>query len=135
MKKLRYLLSPHEFSDTDAHCGTEGEPQPWFCHSAEGGSGRAHGRAPHLLPTGVIAFRSVQVLGGAVGVLAMKNEARTNRDAIFHERAVVNEYAVREGDEFSDSVGDSVVERVVHFGAFDYAVGAGREAYGTQNPE
>ena len=66
---------------------------------------------------------------------AVKNEARTNRDTIFHERTVVNEYAVREGDKFCDSVGDSVVERVVHFGAFDYAVGAGREAYGTQNPE
>lgn len=65
----------------------------------------------------------------------MVNEARANREAVFCGSAVVNEYAVCEGDEQSHLVGDGAVEHVMHFAVFDHAMGAGRKAYGTQKEE
>ena len=65
----------------------------------------------------------------------MVSEASANREVVFNGSAVVNEYAVCEGDELSHSVGDGAVECVVHFDVFDQAMGAGRKAYGTQNEE
>ena len=47
----------------------------------------------------------------------------------------MDEYAVCEGDELSQCVGNGVVECVVHFDVFDHAPGAGCEAEGGQEEE
>ena len=47
----------------------------------------------------------------------------------------MDEYAVCEGDELYQCVGNGVVECVVHFNVFDHASGAGREAEGGQEEE
>ena len=47
----------------------------------------------------------------------------------------MDEYAVHEGNELSQCVGNGVVECVVHFDVFDHASGAGCEAYGTHKEE
>lgn len=47
----------------------------------------------------------------------------------------MDEYAVCEGDELFQCVGNGVVECVVHFDVFDHASGAGCEAEGGQEEE
>ena len=47
----------------------------------------------------------------------------------------MDEYAVREGNEPSQCVGNGVAECVVHFDAFDHASGAGCEAHGAQKED
>lgn len=47
----------------------------------------------------------------------------------------MDEYAVCEGDELSQCVGNGVAECVVHFDVFDRASGAGCEAEGGQEEE
>lgn len=47
----------------------------------------------------------------------------------------MDEYAVREGNELSQCVGNGVAECVVHFDVFDHASGAGCEAEGGQEEE
>lgn len=47
----------------------------------------------------------------------------------------MDEYAVCEGDELSQCVGNGVVECVVYFDVFDHASGAGRKAHGAQKED
>ena len=47
----------------------------------------------------------------------------------------MDEYAVYEGDELSQCVGNGVVECVVHFNVFDNVLGASCEAEGGQEEE
>lgn len=128
-------MLPHQLSYTDAHNHTEDETLPRFCRYGKWKRGGAHCRTLCFFSTGVGALRLVQVLGGAVGELAVVNEASANREVVFCGSAFVNEYAVCEGDEQSHLVGDGAVECVMHFDVFDHAMGAGQKACGTQKEE
>lgn len=83
----------------------------------------------------MVAFRLVEVLRRAVDELPVKNEPRADGNSIFDEGAVVDEYAVREGDDLFHGVGVGEAEGVVHFDVFDNAPGAGCEAEGGQEEE
>ena len=128
-------MLPRQLSYTDAHNHIEDEILPRFCHSGKWKRDGAHCRTLCFFSTGMGVLRLVQVLGGAVGELAVVNEASANREVVFYGSDVVNEYAVCEGDELSHCVGYGAVECVVYFDAFDQAVGAGRKVYGAQKEE
>lgn len=83
----------------------------------------------------MVAFRLVQVLRHAVDELPVKNEPRADGNPIFDEGAVVDEYAVHEGDDLFYGVAIREAEGVVHFDVFDNAAGAGCEAESGQEEE
>lgn len=119
-------MLPRQLFYTDAQKYTENETLPRFCHSGKWKRDGAHCRTLCFFSAGVGALRLVQVLGGAVGELAVVNEVSANREVVFYVSAVC------EDDELSHRVGDGAVECVVHFDVFDQAVGAGRKVYGAQ---
>ena len=70
------LLSlPNDFPDAEPHTHSKYDPQPGFCRSGKWKKDGAHCRMLCFLPTGVLAFRLVQVLRCAVDELPVKNDS------------------------------------------------------------
>lgn len=69
------LLSlPSDFPDAEPHTHSKYDPQPGACRFGKWKRDGAHCRMLCFLPTGVLAFRLVQMLRRAVDELPVKNE-------------------------------------------------------------